>query len=485
MKKSLFTLLALPAIMYGQDTLAIKNNNELPNTFSSGSSKIEKFDNKARRFNDWSISVGGGTALMQSADLTSFYDNKINWGWNAYVSLDKQISHTFGLSLQYQQGQTNQKAMLKPEFGVGEAYTKYKQISLLGDINISEMLKRIDNHSNYRWALHGYAGFGLQGYNTHLVDRGIYKTAPLEVTQNLDVASFFFQFGTGLKYKVSKFVDIEARLMYIDSGDDEFDGSGWDQGIRYPYTKINSHMSDKMFTSNLGLSFKLGKHLTHLAWHDPLQESFYRIYTLENIEPNQLICKNGDQDDDGVCDDWDRQLDTPKGARVDGAGVALDIDLDGVIDLYDECVTVPGPVENNGCPYEEVVVKTPKVTSSITEINQNFEGIEFALNSDVIRPKSFDKLDRAADLIKTLDNTKQYLVIGATDTRGSDAYNLKLSQKRANAVVKYLNDRGVPMNLLIPEGRGEKDLKYPECEPATVCPEWKNEANRRVYFSEK
>jgi OOP family OmpA-OmpF porin len=43
-------------------------------------------------------------------------------------------------------------------------------------------------------------------------------------------------------------------------------------------------------------------------------------------------------------------MDTPAGARVDGAGVALDVDLDGVIDLYDKCVTVPGPVENQGCP---------------------------------------------------------------------------------------------------------------------------------------
>ena len=36
--------------------------------------------------------------------------------------------------------------------------------------------------------------------------------------------------------------------------------------------------------------------------------------------------------------------------------------------------------------------------------------------------------------------------------------------------------------MLTPEGRGEKDLKYPECDPAEKCPEWKNEANRRVYF---
>lgn len=39
--------------------------------------------------------------------------------------------------------------------------------------------------------------------------------------------------------------------------------------------------------------------------------------------------------------------------------------------------------------------------------------------------------------------------------------------------------------MLIADGRGESDLKYPECEPATKCPEWKNEANRRVYFQQK
>jgi OOP family OmpA-OmpF porin len=71
---------------------------------------------------------------------------------------------------------------------------------------------------------------------------------------------------------------------------------------------------------------------------------------LANKNQDIEVCKKGDADNDGVCDDWDRQLDTPAGARVDGAGVALDTDLDGVIDLYDKCVTVPGPVENNGCP---------------------------------------------------------------------------------------------------------------------------------------
>ena len=510
MKLSLLLTLTLPIAIYSQDTVAAAKE-EYPNTFTSWSKDVHNFDNAARRFNDWAISVGGGGAFMQSADLTSFYDKKINWGWAAYVSLDKQISHTFGLSLQYQTGETNQKGVadtqmwaaavkqlpsgqtVKPEnWGVGVANTKFHQISLLGDVNFSNLLRRVDNHSPYRWAVHGYAGIGFQGYKTHLADNSKRWNNPLDIEQKLDITSFFYQGGAGLQYKISRRVDIEGKVMYTISGDDELDGGGWENStapdsapltiprkVNYPYNFIKKNNSDNFFTATLGLSFKLGKHISHLRWFDPLQEIYYKANALDQDNTYLVVCEKGDGDNDGVCDDWDRQLETPAGARVDGAGVALDMDLDGVIDLYDKCVTVPGPVENSGCP------TTPTLSSAIEEVNKDFEGIEFALNSDVIRPQSYDKLNHAAEVIKGWDINSQFLVIGATNTRGSEVYNLILSQKRANAVVKYLVDRGVSSGTLIADGRGESDLKYPECEPATKCPEWKNEANRRVYFQQK
>lgn len=486
MKLSLLVMMSLPIAMYAQDSLAVTSYGDYPNTFSSGSANVQKFDNSARKFNDWAISVGGGAAFMAKADLTSFYDDKVNWGWNAYVSLDKQISHTFGMSLQYQMGKTNQRGQLPGAAGVlagvADASTEYQQISLLGDINFSNLLRRVDNHSPYRWALHGYAGIGLQGYDGYLVDNYYYNAENKadDVYQDINIGSFFYQGGLGLKYKISKLLDIELRGMYIKSGDEEFDSGGWTREGAPGYNLINDSYTDDMFTANLGLTFKLGKHQSHLAWHDPLQEAYYRANVLENTASDFVVCESGDRDNDGVCDDWDRQLDTPAGARVDGAGVALDMDLDGVIDLYDNCVTVPGPVENNGCP-----TGPSNTLTSVEEINKDFEGIEFELNSDKIRPQSFDKLNHAADVIKSLDANSQYLVIGATDTRGSETYNKDLSQRRANSVVRYLTDRGVSNGMLVAEGRGESDLKYPECEPATKCPEWKNEANRRVYFQQK
>lgn len=50
-------------------------------------------------------------------------------------------------------------------------------------------------------------------------------------------------------------------------------------------------------------------------------------------------------------------------------------------------------------------------------------------------------------------------VIGHTDPLGSDAYNMRLSEQRANSVARYLASRGVPADRIRAEGRGETQLK--------------------------
>src|SRR5690606_26984121 len=292
-------------------------------------------------------SVGAGIPLMQTATLTSIKDGdgmgKDVFGYSAYLSVDKAITHAFGLKLQYDRGETRQGFFntkndnASPTMPIG-ARTQYDAISILGDINFSNLLRRVDNKSPYRWALHGYAGIGTLAYRAYVEDMAGQRLAH-EVKAFKPGFSWFGQGGAGLKYKINNTIDLEGRVMYVYTGDDTFDG-----------LTTTARTSDNFFNTTLGLTFNLGRHQSHLFWHDPLQEVYYKLDVLEQRNQDIEVCKSGDNDNDGVCDDWDRQLDTPAGARVDGAGVALDTDLDGVIDLYDKCVTVPGPVENDGCP---------------------------------------------------------------------------------------------------------------------------------------
>ncbi|WP_312075519.1 OmpA family protein [Chryseobacterium sp.] len=475
--------LAIPTLNFAQELTAASTEQQYPNTFSSGSANVSKFTKESKRFNDWSVSAGVGVPLVQSADLTSIKNGngKNLFGYSMYLSIDKAITHAFGLKLQYDKGETRQgwfntkdaapsDASLYQRVG---ARTQYDAISILGDLNISNLLRRVDNKSPYRWALHGYAGVGSLAYRAYQKDEKGQRLATEVKPFNLK--NLFAQTGAGLKYKVNNRLDLETRLMYVMTSTDQFDGGG----EQYSYiNKREDQVSDNFFNATVGVTLNLGRHESHLMWHDPLQEIYWKLDVLAEKNQDIEVCKKGDLDNDGVCDDWDRELNTPAGARVDGAGVALDTDLDGVIDLHDQCVTVPGTVENNGCPSGPVAD-----AGTVKEEETKLDGIEFDFNSDRILPNNTPILNNAVNYINSSNGV--YTVIGATDTKGTDEYNQKLSERRANSVKNYLIKNGVGKEKITAVGRGEKDLKYPECEPAEKCPEWKNRANRRVYFEAK
>ena len=67
------------------------------------------------------------------------------------------------------------------------------------------------------------------------------------------------------------------------------------------------------------------------------------------------------------------------------------------------------------------------------------------------------------------------------DARGSDSYNQKLSERRANSAARYLLDLGVPQNQVHPVGVGEKELRN-ECTNGVPCSEAKHQENRRTEF---
>jgi outer membrane protein OmpA-like peptidoglycan-associated protein len=81
-------------------------------------------------------------------------------------------------------------------------------------------------------------------------------------------------------------------------------------------------------------------------------------------------------------------------------------------------------------------------------------GVNFAFDSEQLTPESHAILDKEVPSIKG-DPTMKVEVAGHTDSRGSDAYNEKLSDRRAKSVRDYFISQGVPADRLTAVGYGE------------------------------
>ncbi len=81
--------------------------------------------------------------------------------------------------------------------------------------------------------------------------------------------------------------------------------------------------------------------------------------------------------------------------------------------------------------------------------------IHFAFNSSEVRPVSYPILDDVAELLRSNTQIRRLQVEGHTDSVGGDAYNLRLSNNRAQTVVKYLVGKGIAASRLTAIGYGE------------------------------
>jgi outer membrane protein OmpA-like peptidoglycan-associated protein len=82
--------------------------------------------------------------------------------------------------------------------------------------------------------------------------------------------------------------------------------------------------------------------------------------------------------------------------------------------------------------------------------------VHFEFNKATLTSTDKEVLNTIATRLKQETSTAQLSVTGHTDSVGSDAYNQKLSEKRANAVVQYLIDSGVPRASFVSvSGAGE------------------------------
>jgi len=147
-----------------------------------------------------------------------------------------------------------------------------------------------------------------------------------------------------------------------------------------------------------------------------------------------------DTDGDGVTDDADQWPDTPPGTTVDANGCPLPAPTPPPAP---DCKSPENgaPVSLDGCKAGDKIV--------LRGVTFEFDRANLVANAKTI-------LDQAADALLSAQNIRVEIA-GHTDARGSDAYNSKLSNQRAQSVMNYLTERGIAADRMSAKGYGESE----------------------------
>jgi len=121
------------------------------------------------------------------------------------------------------------------------------------------------------------------------------------------------------------------------------------------------------------------------------------------------------------------------------------------------------------------LLEAPKVDEKFV-----IENVYYDFNKADLKPESYPALDEIVRMLNTYPNMS--IELGAhTDSKGSDKYNMKLSEARAQSVVKYLVEKGIAAERLVAKGYGETAPVAPNEIDGKDNPEGR-EKNRRTEF---
>jgi OOP family OmpA-OmpF porin len=400
--------------------------------------------------NPWAVSFGANIVdFYQPGSISGQFDDFVGSSsdWNILpsvtrVSLEKYIEKGFSLQLS---GSFNKITSLNT---VDDSDFLYYSVDAIVKYDLNDLVGETSWFDPFVYIGGGYATANDQGEGILNVGLGFNTW----FNENLGIN---FQTGSksGFTDKVAAHLQTSLGLV-IKFGGTDTDGDG-------VYDKFDDCIDVPGLVAFNGCPDSDG---------DGIKDS-------EDACPNEagLAIMNGcpDADGDGIADK-DDACPNAKGTKENKG--CPDSDGDGVVDKDDKCVSQAGPAANAGCPWpdtdgDSILDKDDKCPN---EAGVASEGgcPEIISNEAQMGMNSFakailfhtEKATFKAGVTKELDGMlaimnkfplSEFAVKGYTDTTGSVSGNLKLSDKRANAVKNYLVENGIDASRLTAKGYGQ------------------------------
>lgn len=137
---------------------------------------------------------------------------------------------------------------------------------------------------------------------------------------------------------------------------------------------------------------------------------------------------------------------------------------------------IPQSSKESDTVYVEMFFEKIELNKPVVINNIYFEFDRFDINEEA--KKELEKL------VKLMKKNPEIIVelSSHTDSRGSEEYNQKLSQKRAESTVSYILSQGIPTKRIKARGYGKSKLVN-HCKDSVECPEEDHQRNRRTEFT--